>query len=59
MLVLVVISGSAGVFFLNIFMQLPFSDEFLYLLLQVSAIFYVMAVILVETVIFLFITHIW
>ena len=57
-LVFVISFGSVGVSFLDIFLQLPFPDELLYLLLQVSAIFCVVAVILMETSKLLLITHI-
>jgi len=57
-LVLVIISRFAKVSFLDIFLQLPFLDEFLYLLLQVFIIFCVVAMILVETAIFLLVTYI-
>ena len=57
-LVLVVTSGFARVPFLHKFLQLPFSNELLYLLLQVSAIFCIMVVILVEMALLLLVTHI-
>ena len=56
--VLIIIPGSAGVSLLYKFLQIPFSYELLYLLLQVSTIFCVVAVILVKTTIFLLDTHI-
>ena len=57
-LVLVIVPGSAGLSLLYKFLQLSFSYEFLYLLLQVSVIFYVVAVIFVEMVVFLLVTYI-
>ena len=57
-LVLVIVPGFARVSLLFKFLQLPFSYEFLYLLLQVSAIFCVVVVILVETTIFLLVMYI-
>ena len=56
--VLIIIPGSAVVSLLYKFLQIPFSYELLYLLLQVSAIFCVVVVILVKTTIFLLVTHI-
>ena len=56
--VLIIIPGSAVVSLLYKFLQIPFSYELLYLLLQVSAIFCVVAMILVKTTIFLLVTHI-
>ena len=58
MLVLVIVPKSAEVSLLYKFLQLPFSYELLYLLLQVSAIFNVVVVILVEAVIFVLVTHV-
>ena len=58
MLVLVIVPGFARVSLLFKFLQLPFSYEFLYLLLQVSAIFCVVVVILVETTVFLLVMYI-
>ena len=57
-LVLVIVPGFARVSLLFKFLQLPFSYEFLYLLLQVSAIFCVVVVILVETTVFLLVMYI-
>ena len=57
-LVLIIVPGSARVSLLFKFLQLPFSYEFLYLLLQVSAIFCVVVVILVETTVFLLVMYI-
>ena len=47
-----IVPGSAGISLLYKFLQLPFSYEFLYLFLQVSAVLCVMAVIFMETVVF-------
>ena len=58
MFVFVIILGSAGFSLLYKSLQLPFSYEFLYLLLQVLTIFCVVAVILLEMAIFLFVMHI-
>ena len=57
-LVLVIVPGFARVSLPFKFLQLPFSYEFLYLLLQVSAIFCVVVVILVETTVFLLVMYI-
>ena len=57
-LVLVIVPRSAGVSLLFKFLQLPFSYEFLYMLLQVSAIFCVVVVILMETTVFLLVMYI-
>ena len=56
--VLIIIPGYTRVSLLYKFLQIPFSYELLYLLLQVSAIFCVVAVILMKTTIFLLVTHI-
>ena len=55
---LVVIPGFAGVSLLHKLLQLPFSYKLLYLLLQVSAVLYVMPVIFVEMVVFSFVTRV-
>ena len=57
-LVLVIVPRFVGLSFLYKFLQHPFSYEFLYLLLQVSIIFYVVAMILVETAVFLLVMYI-
>ena len=53
MLLLVITSKSARFPLLHKLLQLPLLNEFFYVLLQISAIFSVMAVILVETALFL------
>ena len=58
MFVFVIILGFAGFSLLYKSLQLPFSYEFLYLLLQVLTIFCVVAVILLEMAIFLFVMHV-
>ena len=57
MLVIVITPGSAGVPLLHKFLQLPFPNELLYLLFQVSAIFFIMVVIFVKTAVLLLVTH--
>ena len=57
-LTLVVIPGFAGVSLLHKLLQLPFSYKLLYLLLQVSAVLYVMLVIFVEMVVFSLVTRV-
>ena len=58
MLLLVITSKSAGFPLLHKFLQFPLPNEFFYLLLQVSTILSVIAMVLIEMVVFLLVTHI-